>query len=230
MYSIEDYSIYSNKYQISLRKIIKFELISFYGRMFLNKKPKTVNNLNLLHLGCGQIRFIGWVNADFYYGIRFWKRYPNKPEWMLDLRYSLNCDINYWDGVFTEHVLEHLLPLHALHLLKEILRTLKPGRWLRISVPDLGKYVDYYYRKKSHESFKRWPTGAEAIRSLTQNWGHLSVWDSKLLRNFLYKAGFVNIRKVNFLEGTDKKIIKDSKERAWKSLYMEAQKPQKSSD
>lgn len=227
MSEIQDHSIYSVKYQNSLRGMIRFELISLYGRIFLNKKPRLTDNLNLLHLGCSHNKFVGWVNADFYQGVKFWKKYPNKPDWTLDLRYPLNCDSDYWDGIFTEHTLEHLLPLHVLNLLKEILRTLKPGCWLRVSVPDLGKYVDYYSGKKSHENFKRWPTGAEAIRSLTQNWGHLSVWDSELLGNFLHEAGFVNTRKVNFSEGTDKRIIKDNEKRRWESLYMEAQKPQK---
>ncbi len=54
--------------------------------------------------------------------------------------------------------------------------------WIRrISVPDLSKYVDYYNDKHVHELFKRWETSCEAIRSLTQNWGHVSVWHSKLL-------------------------------------------------
>ncbi len=226
MSKIQDHSIYSVKYQIGLRKIIKFNLISLYGRTFLNKKPKLlVNNLNLLHLGSGKNKLAGWINADFYKCPKFRKKYPNKPDWMLDLRRPLNCNSNYWDGIFTEHTLEHLLPLHVLNLLKEILRTLKSKCWLRISVPDLKKYTDYCYGKKSHRNFKQWPTGAEAIRSLAQYWGHLSVWDAELLENFLHKAGFINIRKVNFREGTDKKIIKDDEERKWESLYMEAQKP-----
>lgn len=187
MSEIQDYSIYSAKYQNSLRRVIRFELISLYGRIFLSKKPRLTSNLNLLHLGCGHSKFAGWVNADFYQGLKFWKKYPNKPDWILDLRYPLNCDSDYWDGVFIEHTLEHLLSLHVLNLLKEILRTLKPGCWLRVSVPDLEKYVDYYCGKKSHENFKRWLTGAEAIRSLTQNWGHLSVWDSELLGTFYTK-------------------------------------------
>lgn len=226
MVEIQDHSIYSVKYQNNLMGMIKFELISLYGRIFLNNKPRLSDNLNLLHLGCGYNKFAGWVNADFYRGLKFWKKYPNKPDWMLNLKYPFQCDDNVWDGVFTEHTLEHLLPLHVLNSLKEILRTLKPGCWLRVSVPDLRKYVDYYCGRKSHEKFKQWPTGAEAIRALMQNWGHRSVWDSELLGLFLREAGFVNIRKVEFGKGIDKRIIKDSEARSWESLYMEAQKPE----
>ena len=219
-----DHSIYSTKYQLSLKGLLKFEFISLYGRLVLNKKP-TFNGNNLLNLGCGSNRFDkGWVNADFYSGIKFWKKHKNRPDWMLDLRYPLNCDDNAWDGVFSEHTLEHLYPNQALSLLKELYRTMREGAWLRISVPDLAKCVDYYCGKQANETFKRWPTGCEAIRSLTQNWIHLSVWDSKLLSRFLQEAGFMNIQEVGFREGTDSKLFKDNEGRRWESFYMEAQK------
>ena len=75
-----------------------------------------------------------------------------------------------------------------------------------------------------NEVFERWPTGCEAIRSLTQNWIHLSVWDSKLLSRFLQEAGFMNVQEVRFREGTDSKLLKDSEDRRWESLYMELKK------
>jgi predicted SAM-dependent methyltransferase len=219
-----NYSIYSTKYQLNLKGLLRFEFISLYGRLFFHKKPILINDNNLLHLGCGSNKFAGWVNADFYSGIKFWKKHKNQPDWMLDLRYPLNCYDNIWDGVFSEHTLEHLYPNQALTLLKELYRTMKKGAWLRISVPDLAKYVDYYCGKQVNETFKRWPTGCEAIRSLTQNWIHLSVWDSKLLSRFLQEAGFINVQEVKFGEGTDSKLLRDSEDRRWESLYMEAQK------
>jgi predicted SAM-dependent methyltransferase len=199
---------------------------SFYGRMFLNKKPVLTAKENFLHLGCGSYKIPGWINADFYHGMKFWKKYPNKPDWMLDLRYPLKCDDCVWDGVFSEHTLEHLYPLHALNLLKELLRTIKKSCWLRIAVPDLRKYVEYYYGNKNNPVFKdRWPTGCEAIRSLTQSNSHLSVWDSNLLGRFLQEAGFVNINVVAFKKGTDTRLLEEHEERMWETLYIEAQKP-----
>ena len=166
-----DYSIYSTKYQLSVKGLLKFECISFLGRLFLDKKPALIQgDVDLLHLGCGSNRFDGWINADFYSGMKFWEKYKNRPDWMLDLRYPLNCDDNSWDGIFSEHTLEHLYPNQALSLLKELHRTMKKGAYLRLSVPDLAKYIDYYHGKKVDEKFQRWPTGCEAIRCLTQNW------------------------------------------------------------
>ncbi len=219
-----DYSIYSTKHQSTLKGMLRFEFISLYGRLFLNRKPPLKNISNYLNLGCGQNKIDGWINADFYSGIKFWRKYNNRPEWMLDLRYPLNCDDNVWDGVFTEHTLEHLYPNQALALLKELNRTMKKGSWLRISVPDLAKYVDYYCGLKVDEKFVRRGTGCEAIHALTQSHMHLSVWDTKLLTCFLKEAGFDNIHEVSFSEGADSRLLKDSMDRRWESLYLEAQK------
>ncbi|HEY9609034.1 class I SAM-dependent methyltransferase [Allocoleopsis sp.] len=211
-------------YQLTFKSYIKFEAISLFGRLFLNNPPPIVNpDVKLLNLGCGKTIFEDWVNADFF-RIKFWK--DSKEIWRQDLRYPLKCPSHYWDGIFTEHVIEHLYPIDGFNLLKEILRTLKPKAWLRITVPDLKKYVDFYSGKNQEKDFcQKWSTGAEAIGSLTQSWGHLSVWDSDLLGRTLQEVGFSNIREVGFSEGTDLRLIKDDPKRQWESLYMEAQKP-----
>lgn len=219
-----DHSVFNSKYQITLKGMLRFELTSYLGRIFWNKKPKLTSNTNLLHVGCGDHRFKSWINADFYQGLRFWKKYPSKPDWLLDLRCPLNCADDIWDGIFCEHTLEHLYPLQVLNLLKEFNRTLKPKAWIRITVPDLRKYVDYYNGKLPHENFLRWNTGCEAIRSLTQNWIHLSVWDSCLLTQFLEKADFTDIKEVAYMEGTDDRLLKELPQRRWETVYIEAQK------
>lgn len=219
-------SMYKNYLELNIIELLKFEFISLYGRVILRPKPKLkANELNLLHLGCGQNIFEDWVNADFFSNIiKFWKSSVN-ADWMLDLRYPLNCDDNVWDGVFSEHTLEHLYPNQALQLLNELYRTMKPGAWLRLTVPDLKKYVKYYCGEKVHEKFHNWQTGCEAIRTLTQDHIHLSVWDSELLTMYLEKVGFINVKEVVYMQGTDQLLLKDEPRRAWESLYMEAQKP-----
>lgn len=219
-------SIYDTEYQINLKSLLLFEMRSLYGRLFLSTCPKlNQNNQNYLHLGCGMNKFEGWINADFFAGLKPWKKYTNGPDWTLDLRYSLKCKDNSWDGVFTEHTLEHLYPVHALNLIKELYRTMKPKAWIRVTVPDLKKYVNYYCGEKVDDNFLQWSTGCEAIHSLTQNYIHLSVWDSKLLGRLLQEVGFINIKEVSFMEGLDPMLLKDRKDRQWETLYMEAQKP-----
>ena len=223
---IPEHSIYNTHYYLSWKSLLGFELKSFLGRKFFTRKPPLTAGTNLLHLGSGTYKLANWINADFFL-LRFWNWHncPHKPDWMLDLRYPLNCEDNVWDGVFSEHTLEHLYPAHALQLLKELHRTMKPGAWLRISVPDLGKYVEFYQKQPVNEEFSNtWDNGCEAIRNLTQNYIHLSVWDRELLARFLTEAGFSNIQEVAWGKGSDSRLFQDRSDRQWESLYLEAQK------
>jgi len=218
----------SDDNQVSLRGSFTFELISLYGRLFLNSKPKlNIDDKNLLNLGCGQSKFENWINADFFQPrLRsLLQKNVVRPDWMLDLRFPLNCDNNVWDGVFTEHTLEHLYPDQALRLLQELYRTMKPGAWLRVTVPDLKKYISYYSGQKVHENFYVWETGCEAIRNLSQNYFHFSIWDSEFLGKSLTRLGFTNVKEVAFNQGTDISLLRDIEDRSWETLYMEAQKP-----
>jgi predicted SAM-dependent methyltransferase len=212
------YDICNSKHQIVLSNLLRFEAKSLYGRIFLNRKPPTAQlEKKLLNLGCSSCKFQGWVNADFFNA-------KGAVDWMLDLRYPLNCCDNVWDGVFTGHTLEHLYPNQVMQLLKELFRTMKPGAWLRISVPDLRKYVIHYYGQSTSQEFSKFRTGCEAIRNLTQDYSHVSVWDSELLKIFLGEAGFLNIREVSIHESSDPSLLQDRQDRDWESLYMEAQK------
>jgi predicted SAM-dependent methyltransferase len=225
--NIPDHSIFNEDYQITLGGTFKFEMISKIGRIFFAGKPKHVKNskLNLLNLGCGFAFFDGWVNADFFHlPIKFWKKNQRKtPDWMLDLRYPLNCPDNYWDGVYTEHTLEHLTPAQDFRLFKELYRTMKPGAHLRIIVPNLDKYIQFYNGNSPDKQFdEMFTTGAEALRNVTQNYLHFSTWNAELMVQFCKKAGFSQVKEVAFNQGDASLIIKDTPNRAWESLYIEA--------
>lgn len=222
---------FHDQYQVSLKGVFLFEIKSFVGRTLFNSKPKLRNNQpNFLNLGCNSTIIDGWTNADFY-DLRTLLSFKSsdsfsQPNWFLDLRHSLNCDDNVWDGVFTEHTLEHLYPNQALKLIGEIFRTMKPGAWLRITVPDLNKYVNFYTGGNVDKDFKlRWQTGCEAIRSLTQDYYHCSVWNSELLSCCLKDSGFINVQEVSYMVGSNKKLLIDREIRKWESLYIESQKP-----
>lgn len=217
---------HDTSYQVRLNHVFIFEMMSLLGRIFMNSKPKLQqdNKPNLLNLGCAADKFDGWINADFFQGFQFWKPHPYKPNWMLDIRYPLNCNDNTWDGVFCEHTIEHIYPNQDLALFKELYRTMKHNAYLRITVPDLEKYIQFYTNQYEDENFKQWDTRCEAVRSLTQNYFHLSLWDYELLEKYLRAAGFKNIKKMNYMESSDPRLLKDNKDRKWETLYVEAQK------
>lgn len=214
-------SIYSREYQMTLKGMFRFELTSMIGRIFYGGRPPTLgNHANLLNLGCGSKFYPEFINADFF-------RRRRRPEWNfwgLDLRYPLDCPDNHWDGVYTEHTMEHLHPADGLALLREVHRTMKPGAVLRVIVPDLGKYVDYYTGRPSHENFARWQPRGAALRSVSQHYLHFALWDKELMTDCLGRAGFREIALCDFGRGSDGRLIKDTPERAYESLYLEAKK------
>lgn len=222
-----------SKYNSALFQHLIFELTSWYGRNFKSTKNKIAqgfNNQILLDLGVGSNYKEGWINADFYRlpRIKFWKKYKERPkvDLELDLRYPLPFSDNIVEGVYSGHTLEHLELDDALSLLSEVYRVLRPGCWLRINVPDLEKYINFYFGKVSNKEFEMYSSGCEAIHSLTQSWGHRSCWDSVYLGRTLSNSGFINVKQVAFgIEATDKRLIKEEKVREWETLVMEAQKP-----
>jgi predicted SAM-dependent methyltransferase len=226
-----DDEYYNYNKHTSLKGLILFEIISWYGRYLKFRRtriiPEKMRKPILIDLGAGANYQEGWTHADFFPfpRFKFWKRYSqnNRPELELDLRYPVKCPDNCVDGIYSGHTLEHLFPGEAICLLKEIFRMLKPSSYLRINVPDIEFAVDFYNGKNNLLPNS---TGCEAISDICQNWGHRSAWDEELLTKTLKRIGFVDIRKVLYgTEGIDKRLIKEEKAREVGTLVLEAQKP-----
>lgn len=181
--------------------------------------PEMPGGKQLLNLGCGFTRFDGWVNAD-YHTIMDLVRYRRfRPDWFVDVTKQWKCRDDHWDGIFTEHVLEHLSYREAVICLRECHRTLKSDRWIRVCVPDLDKRIAY---RSENLEFLSLP---EAISDLTQHYNHRSVWNGDLMTALLEEIGFVSVCKVDFQAGTEQGLIKDQETRMKDgSLYVEARK------
>lgn len=209
---------FEGKYVASVKSLAKFELKAVLGR-WLGRKRAASSARKLLQLGCGDSPSPEFVNLDFY---RWYKR--DQIDIMHDLRLPLPFAAGTFEGVFAEHVIEHLDPQSALRALVECHRVLAVGGRIRVVVPDLQKYVAFYVGELPNAQFDTFANGCEAIWSLTQNWGHLSVWDSTMLGYVLRCAGFEDVEKVDFGVGRDRRLLIDKEERAWESLYMEGVK------
>lgn len=216
------------EYKSDLKGLALFELRSWLGRNFIKSNPKLKEEKNYLNLGCGSNYVDGYINADFFYRFKFWKKDIRKLEWQLDLRYKLNCEDEIFDGIFTEHTLEHLYPDDAKRLLAELHRILKRDSIIRITVPDIEKYVKFYkknYDEYDSNSFKeKYKTGCSAIRNITQNYFHFSTWDFEELKRYLEDVGFKDVVKKEFGITQDDRLNLDLKERSWETLYVEARK------
>lgn len=196
------------------------------GRLVYHGQPPLAGQ-NFLNLCCGKNFYPGWINADFYFSksTKLFRPRERKPNWRIDIRSPLRCPDGVIDGVFSEHTLEHINFADARRLLSELYRVMKPGAAIRIAVPDLEKYVDFYESRRQEAFQERFSSGAEAIGNLTQNHYHLSVWDHELLARELASAGFTDIAKCEFGDGKFKSVLKDDPKHAWETLYVEARKP-----
>jgi hypothetical protein len=205
-------------YQVNLKGVIEFEVRSLLGRVFSRRRPP---QFPYLHIGCGPNELAGFQNMDFY-SLRSLIRGGPASRVGHDLRYPLPYDSESFDGAFPEHTLEHLYPSEVMQLLSEIRRVLRRGAVFRCGVPDLRKYVDFYLGGNVSVEFSRFESGCQAIWSLTQNFGHRSVWDAPTMIMQMVSAGFKRAKEVSFREGENADLLVDKQERRWETLYVEA--------
>lgn len=191
----------------------------------MRRSPPEVRRPALLNLGCGPHVFDGWVNADDYSPKRRLRDPSFRPNWALDITRPWKCPDDHWDGIFTEHVLEHVSYSQAVHVFRESLRTLKPDAWIRISVPDLRRYVDFYVGSGHDRSLGDFPHPALAMSFLTQMHLHRSAWDGDLLTRVLREAGFADAQVAAFGWGADPRLVRDDPDKMHESLYVDARKP-----
>jgi predicted SAM-dependent methyltransferase len=219
----------SEAYQtrVSVVKLLYYELERWFGDRFLKRHASTVCDFKLLNLGCGPLMYPGFCNADDYGFKRSLRQKGYTPDWRLDITKPWLCESDYWEGIFSQHVVEHLSYSDAVFTFRECLRTLVPGGWLRVSVPSLSKYVDYYNGRLTNEAFSDFPCPALALSFLAQMHFHKSVWDADLMVCILEEVGFCNAKEVAYGEGSDHRLLKDQEGKAWESLYVEAKKPER---
>ncbi len=211
-----------------LSNSIIFELKSLIGRKVLKPIPRLFSSENYLNLGCGGNILSGYINADFYF-FKFWNRPDHNLQWQLDLRYPHHCEANVFSGVYCEHTIEHLKKEQSDNLFRELFRVMKSGAYIRIGVPDLNKYIQFYRNelqgKTCDEFSKRFQNGCEAFSSLTQEHGYQSVWNNVELVNSLLSAGFIEAEEMASMCSHDAKLQIDTPDRSWETLYVEAKKP-----
>lgn len=106
------------------------------GRFWNSMKSHRSMESRRLNLGCGKRRHPDWVNADL--------RPAAADVVRVDVRGRLPFPDQRFDAVYASHVLEHLTPSEARHVLCEIRRVLSTDGVVRIVVPDLEGIVRRY--------------------------------------------------------------------------------------
>lgn len=214
---------------------VAFEIVSRLGRLLQRPPPGGPDAPRYLNLGCGDQILAGFLNLDFFT--------TPKIDYGADLRYPLALESNAFDGVFSEHTVEHLTYAESAALLRECHRILKPGGLLRIVVPDLALFIRHY-SAGDQQWFAAWErlmfsgstdpararrllsTPLEAISFVTQEYGHLSAWDFETLAVYAGRCGFSEITRQAFRQGALPALLVDldAEDRKFVSLYLEARK------
>lgn len=143
----------------------------------------------------------------------------------LPIRGALN---NYYDGVYSEHFIEHFYKYQGINILKEALRVLKPGGVLRTTWPsydfverlvsneDLSDdpFVKYYYQRYCvQEKFQ--PKGNDnkrmqeqvALGLLYQKGEHLYLWGKQEMIETLESLGYKNVREVDYGKSSVREFV-----------------------
>jgi predicted SAM-dependent methyltransferase len=147
-----------------------------------------------LHLGCGQIRFEGWVNVDLSTG-------NDATDVVWDVTDPLPVEDCACRLIYSEHLVEHLTVEDARRLLVECHRALAPGGILRLAMPSLERLVEQYgsgrWREQpwlSQPENRHVSTPCEMLNVAFRSWGHEWLYDAEELHRRLSEAGFTDIR------------------------------------
>ena len=113
-------------------------------------------------------------------------------------------------------MIEHVSYAQGQHMLKECFRVLKDGGKIRISTPNLSFLILLYQNEKTElqKEYIGWATetfigsapyceDTFVINNFVRDWGHTFIYDEKILRFSLEKAGFKEITKFELNESED---------------------------
>lgn len=190
-----------------------------------------------LHVGCGKNILGGWLNSDLE---------PFSARVVaLDATATLPFGDGTFDFIFSEHMIEHVSYADARKMLSEFQRVLRPGGKIRISTPDLLFLIDLFRAEKSdrQERYIQWsadtfvpdaPCYRETfvLNNFMRNWEHKFIYDERVLRDALERAGFVEITRYGLNASGDEELRDLEIERrlppgllALETMVFEATKP-----
>ncbi|MBD2209697.1 hypothetical protein H6G27_07385 [Nostoc linckia FACHB-104] len=170
------------------------KLLSAKNQIYLARK-KAYNAIQKfqspyqLNVGCGNIKFQGWVNIDLEF-------VPNVTDIMWDASQKFSfLENESCSLIYNEHFLEHLDSQQGLNFLSECYRLLELGGVLRVAMPSL----EYLVKKYTCENWRNqdWlkeyefiQTRAEMLNISFRWWGHRWLYDQEELVRRLHEVGF----------------------------------------
>ncbi len=134
-----------------------------------------------LHLGCGDIYKVGYINIDCY----------NKeiPDVLCDVE-DLPFESNSVDRMEAYHLIEHFDYIHCKYVLSEWFRVLKSGGFLILETPDLEKSFKKFLKSRDKEKTLQWIYGIDSL-----GMQHKTGFTFDLLKSVLKEIGYEKISK-----------------------------------
>jgi SAM-dependent methyltransferase len=141
-----------------------------------------------------------------------------------DIRKPLKFQNDSVAAILAEHVIEHVPFLQALGFFEECRRVLKPRGLLRISFPDVGRFLN---KSAGHFTFNlsafryaddlRMRPGVDlpgrslerargALRQMLTGWGHQTDWTEHSAAGALLVVGFSQVRSRQYSHGELKDV------------------------
>lgn len=152
-------------------------------------------------IGAGGSRRDGWLSTDY--------DPPARDIVFLDATKPFPLADNSVDYFVAEHMIEHIPLADGLFMLRECLRTLKPGGKIRIATPDIRRYQNFLNGRVNGDAgrYVRWSnetfggpleksladSGIVTFNRVVREWGHQFLYDPETLIEILTRAGFTNI-------------------------------------
>lgn len=137
-----------------------------------------MNNQTNLHLGCGNVRIPNFLNIDILK--------TDAVDLVEDIRFLHSFQENSIDCIYACHVLEHFSRKEYLDILSRWFDLLKPNGVLRLSVPDLQEWFNYYNESGDFDIVVGALYGAQKDEFDYHKMG----WTKKTLIRDLKKVGF----------------------------------------
>jgi predicted SAM-dependent methyltransferase len=148
-----------------------------------------------------------------------------------------------FDWAYSEHFIEHLTLEEGIAWLSEIGRLLRPGGLVRVTTPDLGRYIKAYVdeadpfyeeNRKVLGALRRFQDREVPdrrgwmVNNIFYNWQHRWIYDFGELKHALVSAGFDSgsVSRRSFSHGAIQEVARlDMPGRAFETIYVEASRP-----
>ena len=134
-----------------------------------------------IQLGAGSLHIEGWENHDMD----------------VDITKPLPFSDSSVDFIFSDNMLEHVLPREAWFYIEECFRVLVHGGVVRTTIPDFSRIL-----RLKHPDWLRVNQGVthnngsirDQMKSVIVGHGHQGLWNSELLASVKEAVGFMPVK------------------------------------